>query len=698
MKKKYGNISKNLDGTDYEQPLVSVIIACKNTALHIESCLRSVRNQTYKNIEIIIVDNYSRDGTFEIAKKYADIALQKGPERSTQFNYGFSKSSGKYIYRIGPDYVLEKNLIEICVNKMSEGYDALALHNRSVGDSIWAKVRFYERESYRNDDSIVGVRFMKANVFKKVGMFDETLVAGEDYDLHNRIVGAGYKWAHADAVENHIGEPRNILEVWSKFYYYGRTIRRYQQKNKRVSRKQLAFFRPSFKKLQIDLVKQPHLFVSFWLYMFVKYVAGATGMFVGAPRSLSSTKGKLDYDNHDGNLNKIFYHIEFAKTGLGMSGGEAWMVTILKQLNKRGHRNILFTTDNGRQSYEKLGLIHGKQVEYRVIKSFKAEKRLPLIISYLTRTIQAIRLVRSADITDGYVISHSDFFPNTIPFLFASKKVAPRNRVCMMHIVCPKLFRGYENHFKGGFKMPNIRFIHHKLNQELCFLILRLTKALILTNSEDNENRLKKICKKNQVTNLVHFAATEIKPPKKMPKKDIDIIWVGRFHKQKGVLDLPKIISEVSKFIPDVKAIIVGGGSEKILRELKQDISDLRIEKNINLTGVVTGDEKNQLICKAKIFVMPSYFESHSIVMLETLILGTPMVAYDLPCHKPYRNGIDVVPMFDKKVFADHIVKLLANKREYDNLQQRMHKKAKKYSWESTASEFYNSITDRVAH
>jgi glycosyltransferase involved in cell wall biosynthesis len=267
-------------------PLVSVIIACKNTAKYFEQCLQSVRAQTYKHIEVIVVDNFSTDGTFDIAKRYADAVYQKGPERSTQFNYGFSQSQGALIYRIGPDYVLESDLIEKCVAKIAEGYDALALHNRSVGDSIWAKVRYLERESYRNDNSIVAVRFMKREVFAGVGMFDESLVAGEDFDLHNRMVQAGYKWAHVDAVENHIGEPRNIIEVWNKFYYYGRTIRRYQQKNKGAAKEQLVFFRPSYRKIHGELLRSPTLFITFYVYMFVKYFAGFCGMVRGAPKSL----------------------------------------------------------------------------------------------------------------------------------------------------------------------------------------------------------------------------------------------------------------------------------------------------------------------------------------------------------------------------------------------------------------------------
>ena len=174
---------------------------------------------------------------------------------------------------------------------MAEGYDALAVHNRSQGDSIWAHVRYLERETYKNDNSIVGARFFKRPVFDALGGFDESLVAGEDFDLHNRLVSAGYKWAHVDSVEYHIGEPKTIGDVWRKFHYYGRTISKYNKKAGVRSVRQFNFFRPQFIQLQKDLAKQPKMLAAFWYYMFVKYLAGATGMLKGEPTELK--RGKL---------------------------------------------------------------------------------------------------------------------------------------------------------------------------------------------------------------------------------------------------------------------------------------------------------------------------------------------------------------------------------------------------------------------
>ena len=77
---------------------VSIIIRTKNEEKWIESCLKSVFNQNYKNFEVILVDNESSDKTINIAKKFKIkiIKLSKfKPGRA--INEGIRKSKGKFI-------------------------------------------------------------------------------------------------------------------------------------------------------------------------------------------------------------------------------------------------------------------------------------------------------------------------------------------------------------------------------------------------------------------------------------------------------------------------------------------------------------------------------------------------------------------------------------------------------------------------
>ena len=60
-----------------ENPLVSVIIPTYKSSRTLEKCLESIKNQTYKNIEIIVVDNNSTDNTKEIAKKFTQKVIPR---------------------------------------------------------------------------------------------------------------------------------------------------------------------------------------------------------------------------------------------------------------------------------------------------------------------------------------------------------------------------------------------------------------------------------------------------------------------------------------------------------------------------------------------------------------------------------------------------------------------------------------------
>jgi len=268
-----------------ENLLVSVIIPTKNSEATIEKCLRSIRNQTYPNIEIILVDNYSRDNTREIAQKHGARIYLKGPERSSQVNFGVRKAKGKYVYRVDSDFVLEASVVEEAVTKCeTQGYDAVAVHNTSDPTvSFWSKVRKLERDCYRDDEFNIGARFLKREVFEAVGGFNETLVAAEDYDLHNKLLERGFKVGRIRAQEVHIGEPKTLGEIARKHYYYGKTIRNYIKKNPQRAKRQLSPVRLSYFRYKSQFLRNPVLAVGFIIYQFVRYFATAIGFLTVKP-------------------------------------------------------------------------------------------------------------------------------------------------------------------------------------------------------------------------------------------------------------------------------------------------------------------------------------------------------------------------------------------------------------------------------
>ena len=68
-------------------PLVSVIIPVRNAAQSLSVCLASLRQQTYPNIELIVVDNHSSDNTFEAALAAGARVFTRGPERLASIRF-----------------------------------------------------------------------------------------------------------------------------------------------------------------------------------------------------------------------------------------------------------------------------------------------------------------------------------------------------------------------------------------------------------------------------------------------------------------------------------------------------------------------------------------------------------------------------------------------------------------------------------
>lgn len=98
------------------QPLISAIVPCFNHGIYINSTLKAILEQTYKNIEIIIVDDGSDEETRNILREIKNskikIIYQENSKTSKARNIGFAHSSGKYILTIDADDLLENTFLE----------------------------------------------------------------------------------------------------------------------------------------------------------------------------------------------------------------------------------------------------------------------------------------------------------------------------------------------------------------------------------------------------------------------------------------------------------------------------------------------------------------------------------------------------------------------------------------------------------
>lgn len=177
-------------------PLVSVVVATKNEERNIANCLKSIKNQSYKNIELILVDNDSSDKTRLIAKHYTNKIYNLKDEvnlksiknfRGAQINFGVSISKGNLIFFPDADMTFDKDLIKEFVDK-SKSVDAFYVPEIIIGKGFFGKIRNFERSFY-NGTCIDAVRCVKRNLFNKIKGFDDKniMFGPDDWDLTKRV-------------------------------------------------------------------------------------------------------------------------------------------------------------------------------------------------------------------------------------------------------------------------------------------------------------------------------------------------------------------------------------------------------------------------------------------------------------------------------------------------------------------------------
>lgn len=260
------------------KPKVSAIVTTRNSARTLERLLKSLKNQTYKNLEVIVVDNNSSDGTVEIAKKYTKKVYQKEPERSAQRNLAAEKSTEKYLLFLDSDMELTKRVVEDCVQTARKfGFRLLVIPERTIGEGLIPTVRRFEREMYMGDLTVEVARFFERSVFFEFGGYDLKLTGPEDYDLPYRI-SKKYKIGRSNYYILHNENGLTLLGLLKKKYYYASRGALYANKHPElISLQGNILFRKAFFKNWKKFVSNPLLGASFILVRTLETVWAVAG-------------------------------------------------------------------------------------------------------------------------------------------------------------------------------------------------------------------------------------------------------------------------------------------------------------------------------------------------------------------------------------------------------------------------------------
>ncbi|MDI3320263.1 glycosyltransferase family 2 protein [Pinibacter soli] len=183
-----------------QNPLVTIITVVYNGEDYIEQAITSVLQQSYPNIEYIVVDGLSADNTMPIVNRYKDriqkIISEKDQGISDAFNKGIRHATGEIIGILNADDWYEKDTVEKVVNEIGKAdiaYGDLRLWKNNAFDSIFCgNHNLLKREMSVNHPTV----FIRKHCYEKFGVFNLSYKYAMDYELLLRFMlkGCTYKY------------------------------------------------------------------------------------------------------------------------------------------------------------------------------------------------------------------------------------------------------------------------------------------------------------------------------------------------------------------------------------------------------------------------------------------------------------------------------------------------------------------------
>lgn len=196
---------------DKKKDLVSIIIPAYNSETTITETIESALNQSYSNIEIIVVDDGSNDNTAQICKKFnSKIKYYYKPNGgiSSAFNYGIKKMSGTWFKWLSSDDLLTKDAVKNLMEEVERTGGLVIYSDYDLIDEKSNYLRTFSEPTYENYykfASKIWIRYIgnassiliHKSCFNVVGLFNEDLRFGEDYEWWQRAcLVHGFRFFH----------------------------------------------------------------------------------------------------------------------------------------------------------------------------------------------------------------------------------------------------------------------------------------------------------------------------------------------------------------------------------------------------------------------------------------------------------------------------------------------------------------------
>lgn len=358
-----------------------------------------------------------------------------------------------------------------------------------------------------------------------------------------------------------------------------------------------------------------------------------------------------------------FIFIANAAIGNGLSGSDRIFIELARQWSIKNNITICVGEDGYKMCQrEKLETSSTCNFDKWYIGELF---NLPFALSYICRIFGGIYyalktpLIPKKSIT--YIYSCSDFWQDAFPAVIIKLKNPNAKLIGSFYLAAPNPFKGF---YEGKrFQFPSVKSIIYWLMQQPVKLLFKLFADMMFVTSEPDAKKWRNSVVIKGGVNVEE--AKKYDPTYSTTDKPFDAVFLGRFHPQKGVLELIDIWKNITTVNPSAQLVMIGDGALK--PDVEDKIKKLNLQKNVILKGFLfDGEEKYTIFKKSKIVVHPAVYDSGGMASAEAMAWGIPGVSFDLEALKTYYpKGMLKVPFANIQLFAETIIKLLNDHELY---------------------------------
>ena len=228
-------------------PLITVYIVNRNYGKYLDNAFKSVLNQTFKSLEIIIIDDASNDKSINIIKKYESKSLcraiynksAKGLIKSS--NIAIKAAKGEFVIRLDADDYLDKNALTIFYNEIKKDKNIALVYSDYYLVDEKKNILYLEKQIKRSKSSLddkpvlAACCLIRKNSIFSVNLYDERFNRQDGYDLWYKLL-QNYKLKHVALPLFFYRRHRNNLTKNQNRLFKTRTkiLRKFSEKKNKI--------------------------------------------------------------------------------------------------------------------------------------------------------------------------------------------------------------------------------------------------------------------------------------------------------------------------------------------------------------------------------------------------------------------------------------------------------------------------------